>query len=73
MDCGPSSVIESLQFGYPLIMTPLIIDQGLITRTLEEREVEVELLRAAETGNFNRDRVVRIIRHVMFEEEGKLF
>jgi hypothetical protein len=73
MHCGPSSVIESLQFGYPLIMPPLIIDQGLITRTLEEREVEVELLRAAETGNFNRDRVVRIICHVMVEEEGKLF
>jgi UDP-glucoronosyl and UDP-glucosyl transferase len=28
--CGPSSVIESLQFGHPLIMLPLIIDQGLI-------------------------------------------
>lgn len=70
--CGPSLVIESLQFGHPLIMLPLIIDQGLIARVLEERGVGVELPRDAETGNFNQEGVARVVRHVMVEEQGKL-
>ncbi|KAJ3698672.1 hypothetical protein LUZ61_002377 [Rhynchospora tenuis] len=70
--CGPSSVIESLQFGHPLIMLPLIIDQGLIARVLEERGVGVEVHRDAETGVFNREGVARVVHLVMVEEEGKL-
>ncbi|KAJ4765149.1 Glycosyltransferase [Rhynchospora pubera] len=70
--CGPSSVIESLQFGHPLIMLPLIIDQGLIARVLEERGVGVEVPRDAETGDFDQEGVARVVRFVMVEEEGKL-
>ncbi|KAJ3696464.1 hypothetical protein LUZ61_000169 [Rhynchospora tenuis] len=70
--CGPSSVIESLQFGHPLVMLPLIIDQGLIARVLEERGVGVEVPRDAETGDFDQEGVVRVVLFVMVEEEGKL-
>ncbi|KAJ4817870.1 Glycosyltransferase [Rhynchospora pubera] len=70
--CGPSSVIESLQFGHPLIMLPLIIDQGLIARVLEERGVGVEVPRDAETGDFDQEGVAKVVRFVMVEEEGKL-
>ncbi|KAJ3696462.1 hypothetical protein LUZ61_000167 [Rhynchospora tenuis] len=70
--CGPSSVIESLQFGHPLILLPLIIDQGLIARVLEERGVGVEVPRDAETGDFDQEGVARIVRFVMVEEDGKL-
>ncbi|KAJ4771092.1 Glycosyltransferase [Rhynchospora pubera] len=70
--CGPSSVIESLQFGHPLILLPLIIDQGLIARVLEERGVGVEVPRDPETGEFDQEGVARIVRFVMVEEDGKL-
>ncbi|KAJ4752980.1 Glycosyltransferase [Rhynchospora pubera] len=70
--CGPSSVIESLQFGHPLIMLPLIIDQGLIARVLEERGVGVEVPRDAETGDFDQEGVAKVVRFVMVEEDGKL-
>ncbi|KAJ3696461.1 hypothetical protein LUZ61_000166 [Rhynchospora tenuis] len=70
--CGPSSVIESLQFGHPLILLPLIIDQGLIARVLEERGVGVEVPRDAETGDFDLEGVARVVHFVMVEEEGKL-
>ncbi|KAJ1700028.1 hypothetical protein LUZ63_008540 [Rhynchospora breviuscula] len=52
--CGPSSVIESLQLGHPLIMLPLIIDQGLVARVLEERGVGVGVPRDAETGDLTK-------------------
>nr|CAD1818485.1 unnamed protein product [Ananas comosus var. bracteatus] len=35
--CGASSVIEALRFGLPLIMLPLIVDQGLIARAMAEK------------------------------------
>ncbi|KAJ4794025.1 Glycosyltransferase [Rhynchospora pubera] len=70
--CGPSSVIESLQFGHPLIMLPLIINQGLIARVLEERGVGVEVPRDAETGDFDQEGVAKVVRFVMVEEDGKL-
>jgi UDP-glucoronosyl and UDP-glucosyl transferase len=70
--CGPSSVTESLQFGHPLILLPLIHDQGLIARVLQEGGVGVEVPRDAVTGNFDREGVARTVCRVMIEEEGKL-
>ena len=37
--CGWSSVIESLQFGRPLIMLPFQNEQGLVARLLEDKKV----------------------------------
>ncbi|KAJ4760566.1 Glycosyltransferase [Rhynchospora pubera] len=70
--CGFSSVVENFQFGHPLVMLPIFIDQGLYTRILEEREVGVAIPRDEETGNFNREEVARVVRFVMVEDEGKV-
>jgi UDP-glucoronosyl and UDP-glucosyl transferase len=70
--CGPSSVTESMQFGHPLILLPLIFNQGLIARVLQERGVGVEVPREAVTGNFDREGVARTVCRIMIEEEGML-
>lgn len=67
---GWSSVIESLQFGHPLIMLPFIVDQGIIVRVMEERRIGIEVPRNEEDGSFNREELAKAIRLVMVEEEG---
>ncbi|RWR85573.1 putative UDP-rhamnose:rhamnosyltransferase 1 [Cinnamomum micranthum f. kanehirae] len=69
---GWSSTIEGLSFGKPLVMLPMMADQGLITRMMEERKVGVEVCRNERDGFFTRDAVAKALRLVMVEEEGKL-
>nr|XP_010934404.1 putative UDP-rhamnose:rhamnosyltransferase 1 [Elaeis guineensis] len=70
---GWSSVIESLQFGHPLIMLPFIVDQGIIARVMEERRIGIEVPRNEEDGSFSREDLAKAIRLVMVEEEGNQF
>nr|CAD1818483.1 unnamed protein product [Ananas comosus var. bracteatus] len=53
--CGASSVIEGLRVGHPLIMLPLIADQGLIARVMAEKKVGVEVPRDEQDGSFTRE------------------
>lgn len=71
--CGWSSIIESMQFGHPLVMLPYFVDQGLIARAMGEKMVGLEVARNEEDGSFHREEVTKTIRLVMMGEEGKLF
>lgn len=49
---GWGSAIEALAMGKPLVMVPMIMDQGLNARTMEERKVGVEVPRNERDGSF---------------------
>ncbi|MED6194241.1 hypothetical protein PIB30_026627 [Stylosanthes scabra] len=68
---GWSSVIESLQFGCPLIMLPFHNEQGLVARLMEEKMVGVKVSRNEDDGKFSRDSLAKALRSVMLEDEGK--
>ncbi|XXG74253.1 hypothetical protein AAC387_Pa07g3021 [Persea americana] len=68
---GWGSTVEGLSFGKPLVMLPMMADQGLITRVMEERKVGVEVCRNERDGSFTRDAVSKALRVVMVEKEGE--
>ncbi|GFS34543.1 hypothetical protein Acr_00g0034600 [Actinidia rufa] len=63
--------IESLGFGLPLILMPMVADQSLNAKLLLEKGVGYEVPRN-EDGSFNRDPVAKSVRLVMVEQEGEL-
>ncbi|KAL7236054.1 hypothetical protein ACSBR1_019353 [Camellia fascicularis] len=67
---GWGSIIESLGFGHPPIIMPMIGDQCLNAKLLMEKGVGYEVPRN-EDGSFNQDAVVESIRLVMVEQEGE--
>ncbi|KZV49648.1 UDP-rhamnose:rhamnosyltransferase 1-like [Dorcoceras hygrometricum] len=71
--CGLGSTLEALMFGAPLILLPLMVDQWLNSRILEEKQIGVEVERNEEDGSFTRDAVALAVRLVMVEEGGKKF
>ncbi|XP_074585709.1 putative UDP-rhamnose:rhamnosyltransferase 1 [Curcuma longa] len=71
--CGSSSVNESLQFGIPMVMLPLIADTGLIARWCAEMKVGEEVARNEADGSFTGEDVAMAIGKVMVEEEAKEF
>ncbi|QHO09079.1 hypothetical protein HN51_067641 [Arachis hypogaea] len=71
---GWSSVIESLQFGCPLIMLPFQNEQGLVARLMEENMVGIKVPRNEDDGKFTRDSLAKTLRSVMSEDdEGKIY
>ncbi|OAY70795.1 putative UDP-rhamnose:rhamnosyltransferase 1 [Ananas comosus] len=72
-DLTRGSVIEGLRVGHPLIMLPLIADQGLIARVMAGKKVGVEVPRDEQDGSFTREGVAEAVRMVMLGEEGKAF
>ncbi|KAA8545665.1 hypothetical protein F0562_020884 [Nyssa sinensis] len=69
---GWGSIIESLGFGHPLILMPMVADQGLNAKLLMEKGMGYEVPRN-EDGSFSRDMVSKSIRLVMGEQEGEPF
>ncbi|CAN6450818.1 unnamed protein product [Victoria cruziana] len=69
---GMSSTMEALQFGLPVVLLPMVIDQGLVARLLVEKKVGIEVERDEEDGRFTGLAVARALRLVMVEDEGKL-
>ncbi|XP_048129019.1 putative UDP-rhamnose:rhamnosyltransferase 1 [Rhodamnia argentea] len=67
---GWSSIIESLGFGHPQILMPMVDDQGLNAKLLVEKGVGFEVPRN-EDGSFHRDAVAKSIRLVMLEDQGE--
>lgn len=52
-------------------MLPMIADQGLVARVMEEKKVGVEVCRNEIDGSFTRDGVAKALRLVMVEKEGE--
>ncbi|CAN4081977.1 unnamed protein product [Withania somnifera] len=70
--CGWNSVIEALCFGRVMIMFPVMNDQGLNTRLLQERGVGVEIPRDEKDGSFTSDSVAECVKFGVVSEEGEL-
>ena len=67
--CGTSSVVEGLLFGRPLIMLPILWDQGPIASLMEGKNVGLQVPRDENNGSFDRHGVASAVRAVMLEEE----
>ncbi|XP_058179635.1 putative UDP-rhamnose:rhamnosyltransferase 1 [Rhododendron vialii] len=72
--CGWSSIVEGVRFGLPLIMLPLVLDQGLNARLMEEHKVGIEVPRDEADGLFTRNSVAESITLVMVaKEKGSIY
>ncbi|KAI3470631.1 hypothetical protein Pfo_027294 [Paulownia fortunei] len=69
--CGWNSVTEALVFGRVLILFPVMNDQGLNARLLQEKKVGVEIPRNEEDGLFTSDSVAESVRLALVSEEGR--
>nr|ARU08115.1 UGT24 [Gardenia jasminoides] len=67
--CGWSSTLESIAFGVPIIAMPMQLDQPLTSRLVAELGVGVEVQR--ENGKFREEEIARVIKQVVFQEDGK--
>ena len=70
---GWSSMIEVLAIGKPLIMLPLMVDQGLNARVMAERKVGIEIPRNKGDGSFTRNSVAESLALVLQEEAGQIY
>uniref|UniRef100_A0A0D9YZT2 Glycosyltransferase n=1 Tax=Oryza glumipatula TaxID=40148 RepID=A0A0D9YZT2_9ORYZ len=71
--CGWGSPIEGVALGQPLVMLPLVVDQGIIARAMAERGVGVEIARDESDGSFDRDAVAAAVRRVAVGGEREAF
>ncbi|KAL1322636.1 hypothetical protein HN51_067637 [Arachis hypogaea] len=69
--CGWSSIIESLEFGCPLILLPFQGEQELNSMVVEGMKVGVKVERNEGDGKFTRYSIAKALRTMMFQEEGK--
>ncbi|KAL6010935.1 hypothetical protein ACLOJK_001378 [Asimina triloba] len=72
MHAGWGSTVEGLTFGKPLILLPILADQGLTARGMAEKKVGVEVPKKEEDGSFERNAIAKCLKLVMLEEEGEL-
>lgn len=70
---GWSSVIESLAFGCPLVLLPLINDQSIMARSLVWKKISFEIPRDESTGWFSRESVAESLRRLVVDEEGESY
>ncbi|PIN18051.1 UDP-glucuronosyl and UDP-glucosyl transferase [Handroanthus impetiginosus] len=69
--CGCSSIVEGLMLGHPLIALPFLIDHGLTSRIIVEKQLGIEIPRDEQDGSFMRNSVANSIKLVMLEDDGK--
>ncbi|KAI3472226.1 hypothetical protein Pfo_029714 [Paulownia fortunei] len=68
--CGWSSVMESMNFGVPIIAVPMHLDQPINARLVEEVGVGVELLRD-KNKRLHRETLAAVIKQVVMEDSGE--
>ena len=66
-------MIESLHVGCPLIMLPFQVDQGLVCRLMEDKNLGAEVARDEEDGKFTCESLAKSLRLVVVEEQGKVY
>ncbi|THG10660.1 hypothetical protein TEA_029689 [Camellia sinensis var. sinensis] len=67
---GWSSLVESFNFGVPIITMPMQLDQPLNARLVKEVGVGLEVMRD-ENERFNGKEIAQVVRKVMAEENRK--
>ncbi|TVU46022.1 hypothetical protein EJB05_05537, partial [Eragrostis curvula] len=67
--CGRNSLAEGLLFGHPLVMLPIMGDQGPNARLMEGKKVGLQVPRDENDGSFDREGVAKAVRAVMLEED----
>nr|XP_043618114.1 putative UDP-rhamnose:rhamnosyltransferase 1 [Erigeron canadensis] len=70
---GLSSVVEGLQLGKPLVLFPMLIDQGLIASYLVEKKIACMIYREEVDGSFEPESVADSLSLVMVKQEGKMY
>ncbi|XP_058204980.1 UDP-glucosyltransferase 29-like [Rhododendron vialii] len=68
--CGWSSVMESMNFGVPIIALPMHLDQPLNARIVEQVGVGIEV-KGGENGELTGDEIGQVIRRVVVEKDGE--
>ncbi|KAL0453063.1 UNVERIFIED_CONTAM: UDP-glucosyltransferase 29 [Sesamum latifolium] len=69
--CGWNSVIESMNFGVPIIAVPMHLDQPINARLVEEVGVGVEVVRDR-NKRLSRGRLAAVIQQVVMEDCGEV-
>lgn len=69
--CGWNSVVEALSFGRVLILFPIMNDQGLNSRLLQEKKVGLEIPRNVKDGSFTAEAVAETLRFVVVSADGE--
>lgn len=67
---GWGSVIDTLQFGYSLVVLPFIVDQPLNARLHFDKDLAVQVERK-DDGSFTRDGIAKALRLATVSEEGE--
>ncbi|KAI8563483.1 hypothetical protein RHMOL_Rhmol03G0114100 [Rhododendron molle] len=68
--CGWSSVMESMNFGVPIIALPMHLDQPLNARIVEKVGVGIEV-KGGDNGELKGDEIGQVIRKVVVEKDGE--
>lgn len=68
--CGWSSVMESMEFGVPIVAMPMHLDQPINARVVEEVGVGVEVKRDKK-GRLHGEEVAKVIKEVVVDKSGE--
>lgn len=69
--CGWNSATEALGFGRVLILFPVMNDQGLNARLLQDKKVGIEIPRNEIDGSFTSESVAEAVRLAVEGDEGR--
>ncbi|XP_049381457.1 beta-D-glucosyl crocetin beta-1,6-glucosyltransferase-like [Solanum stenotomum] len=68
--CGWNSVMESIDFGVPIIAMPMHLDQPMNARLIVELGVAVEIVRD-DDGKIHKGEIAETIKNVIIEKTGE--
>ncbi|KAK6136142.1 hypothetical protein DH2020_030115 [Rehmannia glutinosa] len=70
--CGWNSLMESIDFGVPIIAMPMQLDQPLNAKLMVELGVGVEVVRDGVNWRLRREDIAKVIRDVVVGERGEI-